>query len=306
MKQLAPVPFALALLFGFGVPFDALPATTNLSAVADTALRSSVPDNNFGAVTPLPIGVGVFGSPVNRCLFKFDVTALPTNAVITSVTLRLFLSSDPTLPASFDVNRLLQDWGEGRGTNAPASHNGSPALPGEATWNSRFYPSTPWGAGGGAAGTDFVATPSATSSMSGVTNDFTSAGLAADVQLWLQNPGANFGWIVLATGEPASTGKLVGSREDPILAPILIVDYSLPGTVAPAPPVIFGAALSGNQIRFSFNVESNRTYAVEFRDSLIDGNWSVLTNIAAQPADTTIDITNPISSPARFFRARTP
>jgi hypothetical protein len=295
-----------AVLFCSAIPHTLFGTTTNLVPIADTALRSSVPDNNFGAVTPLPIGVAVFGSPINRCLFKFNLADIPTNAVINSVTLRLIVATDPTPPANFSVNRLLQDWGEGAGLNVPFIHNGAPAVAGEATWNSRFHLSAPWGAGGGQAGTDFVATFSATNLLATGTNDFTSPDLASDVQLWLQHPNTNFGWIVFALGEPSDTGKLVASREDPNNAPTLSVDYSLSSFSAAAPPTIFGMSLVGNQIRFSFNAESNRTYAVEFRNSLLDGDWSVLTNIAAQPVEATINITNTISSPQRFYRTRTP
>ena len=56
----------------------------------------------------------------------------------------------------------------------------------------------------------------------------------------------------------------------------------------------------------TFAAVSNRTYAVEFRDSFSGGSWGVLTNIPALPANTTIHITNAIVSPQRFFRARTP
>jgi hypothetical protein len=306
MKQSRFAPTLVAVLFYSAIPHTLLGTTTNLVPIADTALRSSVPDNNFGAVTPLPIGVAPFGSPANNCLFKFNLQDIPSNAVINSVAFRLFVTNNPTAAADFDVNRLLQDWGEGSGTNQ-FSHNGngSPAAAGEATWNSRFSPSTPWGAGGGQAGTDFVTTPSATAMLTAGPNDFTSPGLVSDVQLWLQKPGTNFGWIVLATGGASSTGKLVASREDPDKAPTLIVDYSLPSSSA-APPTIFGMSLVGNQVHFSFNAESNRTYAVEFRNSLLDGDWSVLTNIPAQLVDATINITNAISSPQRFYRTRTP
>ena len=113
---------------------------------------------------------------------------------------------------------------------------------------------------------------------------------------------------MIATDEAPATGKLVGSREDPDPAhtPRLIVNYSVASTPPPAQPVLFATALVGNGIRFSFNAESNRTYAVEFRNSLTSGTWNVLTNIAAQPVASTIHITNVISSTERYFRARTP
>jgi hypothetical protein len=64
--------------------------------------------------------------------------------------------------------------------------------------------------------------------------------------------------------------------------------------------------LTGNQIRFSFNAESNRTYAVEFRSAVDTGTWGTLTNIQAQPAPATIDVADTISGVDRFYRIRTP
>lgn len=276
---------------------------TNLPAVADTALRSSAAASNFGAATNLAVGVANFGSPKNHALFKFDLTGIPTNAVIASATLRLILIEDPTPPASFDVSRLLQDWGEGDKDVDP-KFGGAPATAGEATWDSRFHPDVAWASPGGQAGTDYASTPSATVLLSGHTNDISSPGLLADVQVWMQNPGTNFGWIVAATGEATATGKLIGSRENPGREPALLVEYSLS---APAtPPVLFDPALTGNQFRFSLNTESNRTYVVEFSDSLDPAAWNVWTNLAAAPEDATVHLTNDLAPGERYFRARVP
>ena len=101
----------LAVLFCLNSNRTASGLTTNLVPVADTALRSSVPDNNCGAVAELPLGNSLSGAVKNRCLFKFDLSAIPSNAVITSVTFELVVMMNPTGPGSFDVDRLLRDWG---------------------------------------------------------------------------------------------------------------------------------------------------------------------------------------------------
>jgi hypothetical protein len=170
----------------------------------------------------------------------------------------------------------------------------------EATWNSRFA-STPWLAGGGLSGVEYVPTASVTAQVDETI--FSSAGMISDVQLWLNDPGTNYGWMLLATGEKLGTGKQLGSRESD-LPPILTVEYEiLPHAI---PPTIFGTALATEGFQFSFNAESNRTYFIEFRNALAAGNWNLLTNIPAQPANGIVNITNSISSPARFFRVGTP
>ncbi len=291
MKYFAKVIILSALSVSFGAGPPAHAVTVALTPAADAAMRDEAPDFNYGSALALPVGVGNLGSPHNHALFKFSFAAIPTNAVITSVALRLVVVHTGRPPANFGLLRLLTGWVET-----------------EVSWNVRAT-ATPWTAGGAQGGTDYVSTPSATADLgaTGSTNEFTSSTLASDVQTWVLNPGANFGWILIATGEPPGTGKQVGSRENVVNSPVLIVEFTVPGpSGSAAPPTIFGTTLDGNNLRFSFNAESNRTYAVEIRDSLSVTNWSVLTNIPALPANATVHITNSVSTAERYFRARTP
>jgi hypothetical protein len=280
--------------------------TTNLFPIADTALRDAVPGNNFGAVQSLPAGVGFNGLPRNRTLFKFDLSALPTNASVISVSLRIAVTSTGRGPANYDLHRLLRDWGEG--VKGGSSTAGAPADAGEATWNSRFHPSTAWGAGGGLAGTDYAASASATALLNtaGSTSTFASPGLLADVEIWRAHPGTNFGWIMIAQGEASGSGKQVASRES-TAQPGLEIEYTLPlEPPPPNPPVITDPLVLAGEFLFSLLAESNRAYTVSYRDSITATNWSVLTNIAAQPVERTIQITNPIAPGERYFGVSSP
>jgi hypothetical protein len=140
-----------------------------------------------------------------------------------------------------------------------------------------------------------------------VTNIFTSTGMAADVQSWVDSPASNFGWILQVTGNQASSGRQLASREDATLKPVLTIDYTAPNTPAPPTrPTITGTTLEAGTIQFSFNAESNRTYTVQFRDSLTGSDWSTLTTIPASPTDTLVRITNSLDGKEGFFRVRTP
>jgi hypothetical protein len=279
---------------------------TFLPASADAAMRSDNPDVNYGSSPALFVGVSrtLLNPPTNHSLLRFDLAGVPTDATIISATLRIVVVSTSIKAAdNFDLCRMLKGWGEG-------AQSGLPAAAGESSWNARVAPGSPWGAGGGQADVDFVAVPSCTATIAGPgsTNDFSSAGMVDDLQFWLNQPEANFGWILLASGELPGTGRQIGSRESSVTnSPVLELHYTVPTVPTPAtPPDIFGVALTGNQIRFSFNAESNRTYTVEFKDALTNGTWGVLTNIPVLPAPATLQITNIISTPQRFFRARTP
>jgi hypothetical protein len=258
--------------------------TVMLVPSADSCMRDVAANTNFGDANPLLIGNAKAPFVLqNRALLKFDLTGIPTDATIIGVTLTVVIFRSNTDPADFDLNRVLVDWSEY-----------------EVTWNNRSA-STPWLAGGGQSGSEYVAAPSVTAPVDDTI--FSSPGMVSDVQLWVRNSATNFGWIMLPTGNLAGTGKQLGSRESEF-TPVLAVEYTL--TPPTSPPVLFGAAKVENGFRFSFNAQSNRPYAVEFRDALGPDNWNTLTNIPAQPADGIVDITNAVFSMERFFRVRTP
>jgi hypothetical protein len=75
---------------------------------------------------------------------------------------------------------------------------------------------------------------------------------------------------------------------------------------AATPPTISQIALVGEQIHFSFNAESNRTYAVEFRALTNGSSWAVLTNIPSQQTPNAIQITDSVGVESTIYRVRTP
>lgn len=278
--------------------------TTNLTAVADTSLHSFFPDSSFGGGTSFTSGGRNMGGHA-RALLRFDIAGrVPVGATINSaqLTLTVINVSGVNGPNStFDLHRVLAGWGEGAGDDRV----GSLAQAGDATWSHRLAPNTAWSSAGG----DYLGTASANLSVAGLGNYiFSAAGMAADVQMWLDNPAANFGWLLRSQAETTlGTIRRFAGRTSPANAPVLVVDYSLTAPPLPAvPPVLSGLVQVGNEIQFSFDAQSNRTYAVEFRDTLGFTNWSVLTNIPALPEDATIHITNGIAGSERYFRARTP
>ena len=272
---------------------------TNLVPTADTSLLESNPDNNLGALVSIPAGTTSQGR--SRTLFKFDLSGIPSGAGISAVEFTVWaVAQNSQHPGSiFALHRLLKNWGEGVGS---VNNSGDPATTNAATWNNRFHPLTPWGTAGGAAGVDFNASFSATNFIDTLTNYTfgSTTGLVADVQLWINNPEANFGWIFLSQSEATTfTVRRFASREDAIRSPVLIVHY-IP------PPVISSVSVSGNRIHFTFSAESNRTYTVETRNDVKAGNWVALTNIPAASATTIIEVNDPITNLTGFYRVRSP
>lgn len=170
-----------------------------------------------------------------RALIQFDVSsAIPSGAVIESVTLSLNVSKVPpgeaTASRAFKLHLMMSDWGEGTSDALDAEGRGAVATNGDATWLNAFHPSTPWTFAG--ADGDFVFTASASTLISGLgVYTWSSEGLVADVQGWVDSPETNFGWIILGPNVDQSARRF-DSREHPTQAnrPKLAISYAVPPT----------------------------------------------------------------------------
>ena len=303
----------LLLLAGTSLCFS---DTVTLRPVADTALYQNEPDNNLGGEFTIPVGAtetnNAGGFDINRGLVKFDIAAaVPSNASISSVMLsvtvvRVPAAATPDTDSIFSLQRMLRIWGEGTNQSNIGSPSGSLAEAGQATWKARFYPNVLWSVPGAAAPVDFTNTVSATTFIRG-TNTYTfnsTSILVADVQAWLNNPTANFGWILRSENEIKEfTNRRFASREDTTNAPSLLIEYSLPASTIKFSQI----ELAGAKVNLFFAVEANRAYAVEFRNELASGVWPTLTNVLSPVAVSNYMVSDSFSSAInRFYRIRSP
>jgi spore coat protein A len=170
-----------------------------------------------------------------RAVIAFDVNAvIPSGSVVNSATLTMYMSRTKPGTTTDTIHRLLEDWGEGdsnAGSGGAADTmggGGAPAQTGDATWRHRFYPSTFWSVTGGV----FSATASASTVVADTVGfySWSSAGLAADVQLWVDNSSTNFGWLVKGDETARRTADRFESREstDVGFRPVLAVDFTPP------------------------------------------------------------------------------
>jgi spore coat protein A len=167
-------------------------------------------------------------SLIRRGTVAFDLSAVPTGAVLTDAVLTLYNAEAGTNSATVNVHKAAADWGEGTSVATGTEDAGAPSTTGDATWVHRFYPGTAWTTTGG----DFVATASASASVTAAGEvTWTSPSLIADVQGWVNNPATNFGWVVRGkeTG-PGNALKRFESREsaDLLHRPKLMVTYQAP------------------------------------------------------------------------------
>ncbi len=186
-----------------------LPTQVTLTAVADNTLYE---DTNASAQVSNGAGPNFYvgdswhqaaGLAIRRGVLQFDLSSIPANATIDSVTLTLHLSKTKAATAeTVSLNRLLQNWGEG---TSDSTGMGAAATTNDATWLDTFWsagnPPT-WTTPGGT----FSSTVSASTSVANTVgfDSWTGAGLVADVTQWLSQPSTNFGWIVIGNEADAS------------------------------------------------------------------------------------------------------
>ncbi len=197
--------------------------TVNLTPIKDCTIfqGSNIGSNGAGSLFAGRT-IGRSGTSNRRALVKFDISGIPVNATITSVTFSI--TGTRGNAASFSVHLLTADWGEGSTTGA-GTGGGLPSIAnnGDATWDSRMHNQVNWTTPGG----DFVATASVTDNIgTGATTNFSSANLLNDVQAWVNGSTPNHGWIIIGSeGSPGSAVRM-NSREAASSQPTLTVTYT--------------------------------------------------------------------------------
>jgi hypothetical protein len=227
------------LLFTVGV-FAGLVlfASTAAAQVVTTLVASrdnTLIQNNTGAVSNGAgdhmfagrVG-GTGGTSIRRGLLSFDVAGgIPAGSTITSVRLTLNMSRSIIAgEQTIQLRRVLGDWGEGTSNAGGEEGQGAQSTANDATWVHRFFNTANWQTQGG----DFAATASASLAVGG-DGRYTwgsSAQMVADVQGWFNNPGTNFGWLLLGNEASAGTAKRFDTRENPTAAnrPMLEITYT--------------------------------------------------------------------------------
>lgn len=207
--------------------------TVTLDALRDNTLfESASGGTSNGAGTELFAGT-TNNNAKRRALIKFDLSSIPAGATITAVTLTLRMDRTVTGNQNVSVHAVSADWGEGTSNANGQEGGGAAATTNDATWIHRFFNTATWSTAGG----DFKAAASATVSVGGNGNyNWTSAQMVTDAQSWLNNPAANFGWIVIGNESTDRTAKRFASREHATAAnrPKLSVTYTASACANPS------------------------------------------------------------------------
>ncbi len=271
-----------------------------LAPVADTSLFENDPNYNLGAASLVAGTIGeAGGGRRTRALIRFASTDFPSPAAFTSagLTLKVVVVPSGGGPATsiFDLHRLLQPWGEGDKVGA----RGSPADPGEASWDARFSPLVLWSTPGASAPGDFSAAVSSRTLISGL-GSYLFTNVLADVRFWQAHPDQNFGWILISEDEVTlRTARRFGSREDPDNASALELEY------IPLPKLA-QLAVSESQFQFSFVAQAGQAYIVQCSDSLSPDSWATVTNLPVSLVTQTNIVSAPVTGHQSFYRISLP
>ncbi|MEO2017815.1 MAG: DNRLRE domain-containing protein [Fuerstiella sp.] len=189
-------------------------------ASRDTTIYQSDPDASNGAGEFIVVGGGIHG------LVQFDVGGIPDGSTIIDAVLTLNAAHSSGGGGSVAVHPVSAAWGES-GSNAVGDENvGAPAREFDATWLYSQYDGQLWSNPGG----DFGSS-SALTAFDGVgAYELAGGGLIDDVQRWLDDAAANFGWLIEASGG-AVASFISKDGPDASLAPLLEVTYEGPPAI---------------------------------------------------------------------------
>ena len=220
--------FAAALSLGILAP-AASAAILAITAASDATLyeETSPSATANGAGEFLLAGRTNQASNSRRhSLIRFDLTALPAGASISSATLNLHLIAVNTTATTLGLHRVTTAWTEGPADPAGNESSGVAASTGDTSWVSASQPGAPWTVPGG----DALSPASATAvvgSAAGLVS-WSSPGMLADVESWIADPAANFGWLLRDPETTPQTAKRFASSEnaDPLLRPELVIEFT--------------------------------------------------------------------------------
>ena len=206
------------LLFGMLLsmqPATAWSAQAIINPGQDNTVAQELPDNSSGACDSIFSGMIDIATldGARRALLQFDIAGnIPENSTITSVTLNMAVTRGSNhVDSTFTLHPVTAAWVEGvEGCGVRGGGQGEPST-GGVTWN------TMPGSGPASGSTLINTTTPAWNS---------TAAMVSDVQGWLDNPGTNYGWVLIGDETTKTTTRRFDSREG-ASPPQLVVEFDL-------------------------------------------------------------------------------
>ncbi|MCP4786521.1 MAG: DNRLRE domain-containing protein [Fuerstiella sp.] len=194
--------------------------TVQFGASRDTTIYQTDPDASNGAGEFILVGGGTHG------LVQFDVGGIPDGSTIIDAVLTLNAAHSSIGGGTVAAHPISAAWGESESNASGDESVGAPAREFDATWLYSQYDGQLWSTPGGDYGSS-----SASTAIDGVgAYELAGGGLIDDVQGWLDDAAANFGWLIEASGG-AVASFISKDSPDASLAPLLEVTYEGPPAI---------------------------------------------------------------------------
>ncbi len=220
----------LAIAIAFVIPFGNLysQTTVNINSLKDNTLYEDVSGNTSNGAGKFFFSGKTAGGSIRRGLIAFDIASnIPPCATVTSVTLTLHMSKTSALAKTISLRKVSQNWGEGLSAAHGEEGGGATAQTGDATWLYTFYNTASWSSVGGTFST--ASSDSLSVDAVGFYTWPSTIKMINDVQGWVNNPSANYGWLLLGDESSFETAKRFDTKENDSLnfRPKLTVTYTL-------------------------------------------------------------------------------
>lgn len=221
--------------------------TLATDVMADTITAVAARDNTLYQTTDgsLSNGAGIYlfagrtaqleSLSRRRALLYFNLAGLiPPGSTVDSATLSLHMSRSISASELVGVHRVSASWGEGVSDAPGEEGTGGASATDDATWLHTRFDTETWSTPGG----DFTAIASAMLNVVGLGPYSwpSTQAMIGDVQSWVDDPSANFGWALVGYEGAVATAKRFDSRENSIAEnrPMLTVEFTPPPNVPAA------------------------------------------------------------------------
>ncbi len=231
VRPVAALAFAAMVTSGISI---ASADVVSLSPARDNTLYEYTSGNARSNALGPTLFVGTTSQNLRRrALMEFDLGAIPAGSMVTAVTLSVHVEQGgPSIPTMATLHRVSNAWGQGTSAAPANGGTGVDATTNDPTWLHTFFNAMSWSTPGG----DFSPSASGSTTFGTPGQRFEWAsqpGMVADVQVWLANPAANHGWIILGEEPTPGSAYRLQSREG-ANRPTLTITFTPPSTCGSA------------------------------------------------------------------------
>lgn len=229
--------------------------TINLTPVKEHTLYS---ENASSSERDILISGSSNNGDLRRAILQFDLSAIPSGAIINSVSLSLQVSkfSNKTNGANYYIHHINQKWDEGNSFSFDGKSDGLNTQSQETYGNDARSGSSDWST----RGADFNLKPSASTMITNesLSHSFISNEIRNDVQRWVNGTNANHGWILIGD-ENLKNNAITFKNKNSNAPAVLKINYTVPSSQDKQTSLANRMTISPNPARdyFIVSIEQN-------------------------------------------------